>query len=346
MGLGPYATLWRSLARHFHDPRLQQLFGRYATYCGASPWAAPATLMLVAQVELDGVWAVEGGMHAVAQAIAGLAQRRGVTLRYGQACEQILVHHGRACGVRLADGSTLAADSVVFNGDANALAAGLLGEATRRAVPPTPPARRSLSAMTWAMNVRTEGFPLVRHNVFFDDEGKALEDFYIPAYIRRYPYMLARLDSNSETMSLCFDPQSGLVDETGEGNPLFEGEEPSSTTKDLLQFCQNFEEAGMRTQNFMEEVKKADLLMDGEVAIARTEEPDKPYVYRGFQMINQEKLLEVRGDKLRAWNQSGLLPLIYAHLFSLDLMRIVFGMQVAQGKVPAQTGAAQVETTA
>jgi 1-hydroxycarotenoid 3,4-desaturase len=173
MGLGPFATLWKSLSRHFHDPRLQQLFGRYATYCGASPWAAPATLMLVAQVELDGVWAVEGGMHAVAQAIAGLAQRRGVTLRYGQACEQILVRDGRVRGVRLADGSTLAADSVVFNGDANALAAGLLGETTRRAVPPTPPAGRSLSAVTWAMNVRTEGFPLVRHNVFFDNDYRS-----------------------------------------------------------------------------------------------------------------------------------------------------------------------------
>ena len=59
-GLGPFATLWRSLGRHFHDPRLQQLFGRYATYCGSSPWSAPATLMLVAQVELDGVWSAYG----------------------------------------------------------------------------------------------------------------------------------------------------------------------------------------------------------------------------------------------------------------------------------------------
>ena len=182
-------------------------------------------------------------------------------------------------------------------------------------------------------------------NVFFDDDGKPLEDFYLPAYIRRYPYILARLDPNSETMSLCFDPQSGLVEEMEDGNALFDGDQPSAMTNDLMQFCQNFEEAGMRTQAFVEEIKKADLLMDGEVAIARPEEPDKPYVYRGFQMINQEKLLEVHGDKLRSWNQSGLLPLIYAHLFSLDLMRIVFGMQIAQGKVPAQTGTAQVETS-
>ena len=72
-GLGPFMSLWRSLGRHFQDPRLRQLFGRYATYCGASPWQAPATLMLIAQVEMDGVWAVDGGMHALAQAGACVA---------------------------------------------------------------------------------------------------------------------------------------------------------------------------------------------------------------------------------------------------------------------------------
>jgi hypothetical protein len=184
-------------------------------------------------------------------------------------------------------------------------------------------------------------------SVFFDDKGTAMEDFYIPAYIRRYPFMLARLDPNSETMSLCFDPSSGLVEEGDEGNPLFDGDQPSSTTMELMDFCQKFEEAGLRTQQFMDEIKSAGLLMDGEVAIARPEEPDKPYVYRGFQMINQEKLVEVRGDKLRTWNQNGLLPLIYAHMFSLDIMRIVFGKQVQQGKLPAPSpGVLQAEPTA
>src|SRR5689334_13569574 len=50
-------------------------------------------------------------------------------------------------------------------------------------------------------------------NVFFDDEGAAREDFYVPAYIRRYPFLLARLDQNSQTMSLCFDPSSGIIGE-------------------------------------------------------------------------------------------------------------------------------------
>lgn len=170
VGLGPFSSLWSSLARHFRDPRLQQLFGRYATYCGASPWQAPATLMLVAQVELDGVWSVEGGMHAVAQRFAELAARRGATLRYASRCERVLVNGGRATGVRLAGGEEIAADAVVFNGDPQALVQGLLGEATARAVPPLPRRHRSLSALTWAIHGCTAGFPLVRHNVFFDDD--------------------------------------------------------------------------------------------------------------------------------------------------------------------------------
>ena len=172
-GLGPMASLWQHLARHFHDPRLQQLFGRYATYCGSNPWAAPATLMLVAQVELDGVWAVDGGMHAVARMFERLARAHGVNFEYGQACEQILVQGGRTCGVRLADGRTLAADSVVFNGDANALASGLLGPSAQRAAPPVAVRQRSLSAVTWSMNARAAGFPLVRHNVFFDKDYRS-----------------------------------------------------------------------------------------------------------------------------------------------------------------------------
>lgn len=184
-GLGPFASLWRSLARHFHDPRLQQLFGRYATYCGASPWAAPATLMLVAQVELDGVWSVKGGMHAVAQAFAGLAAARGVAQRYGTPVERIVLAGGRVAGVQLAGGQTLAADAVVFNGDAQALAHGLLGDGLRRAVPARGVQDRSLSALTWAVHARTAGFPLVRHNVFFDADYRAEFDDIFGA--RRLP---------------------------------------------------------------------------------------------------------------------------------------------------------------
>ena len=168
--LGPMSNLWDALGQHFHDYRLRQLFARYATYCGSSPWQAPSTLMLVTQVELDGVWSVQGGMHALAQSLAGIAQERGVEIRYGCVCSGIDTEGGRASGVRLANGEQIAADSIVFNGDVSALHQNLLGEQVRRAASALSPGKRSLSALTWSVHAETAGFPLDRHNVFFQPE--------------------------------------------------------------------------------------------------------------------------------------------------------------------------------
>ncbi len=170
--LGPLTSLWSSLGRQFTDPRLRQLFARYATYTGSSPWQAPATLMLIAQVEMDGVWSIDGGMHALAACLERLARARGAVFHYGHRCERIELHQGRVCGVRLANGETLRADSVVFNGDAAALRTGLLGEPVQRAVPARAP-QRSLSALTWSLNAPTSALALDRHNVFFQHPGKA-----------------------------------------------------------------------------------------------------------------------------------------------------------------------------
>jgi len=173
-------------------------------------------------------------------------------------------------------------------------------------------------------------------NTFFDEDGKPIgEHRYVPAYIRRYPFLLARLDQNSDNMSLCFDPTTEVLGAFEDGIPLFgEDAQASEHTKGLLQFCERFEEAGQRTQAFVDEITKADLLMEGEVSIQRSEMPGQPYIYRGFKMVNQDKLRELRGDQLRKWNENGLLPLLFAHLFSLDLMRVLFARQQEQGKGP------------
>ena len=166
----PWRTMWSALGQHFRDARLRQLFGRYATYCGCSPFLAPATLMLVAHVEQDGVWLVRGGMVRVADALQRLAERQGARFRFDAHVAEILVENGRTAGVRLASGEQLPADAVVFNGDVAALPRGLLGEGPRHAAADTPDAARSLSAVTWCARVPTTGFPLSHHNVFFAED--------------------------------------------------------------------------------------------------------------------------------------------------------------------------------
>ena len=171
-------------------------------------------------------------------------------------------------------------------------------------------------------------------NVFLGADGRPLDQqTYIPAYIRRYPFLLARLRPDSDELSLCFDPTAGAVGEFEDGEALFNGDQPSEATTAILQFCEQFEAAGQRTAAFMEDLKKSDLLMEGEVAI-QPEGAPQPFVYRGFRMVDEDKLRELRGDELRRMNQNGMLPLIFAHLFSLSQMRDVFGRQMKQGKAP------------
>jgi 1-hydroxycarotenoid 3,4-desaturase len=170
LAINPFETLSNAIAKHFRDPRLRQLYGRYATYCGASPYQATATLMLIAHLEARGVWLVDGGMHKVAEAIANLAQARGASFRYGISVDEITVRNGRATGVRLATGEDIPASDVLANCDASAIANGCFGKAVSGAVKRTSPADRSLSALVTMMTADASGFDLDRHNVFFSDD--------------------------------------------------------------------------------------------------------------------------------------------------------------------------------
>jgi 1-hydroxycarotenoid 3,4-desaturase len=169
----PFVTLWRSTARYFRDPRLRQMFARYATYCGSSPFAAPATLMLISHVEQSGVWYIDGGMSRLPMELAALAERKGATIRYDSCVRAINVNGGRVTGIDLLNGEQMAVDAVVSNADNSALAAGLFGEPARSAVRAIAPATRSLSAVTWNLLAQVDGFVLAHHSVFFGDDYRA-----------------------------------------------------------------------------------------------------------------------------------------------------------------------------
>jgi len=169
LALRPTKSLWSALKSYFPDPRLRQLFGRYATYVGSSPWQAPATLMLIAHVEQEGVWLISGGMHALAKAMAKTASELGANIRYGSAVKRILTDGSRAAGVELANGELITASRILHAGDVSDLPR-LLDLETSLIPKPVPEKKRSLSALTWSMAAKCKGFDLHRHNVFFSDD--------------------------------------------------------------------------------------------------------------------------------------------------------------------------------
>ncbi|MEO0437992.1 MAG: 1-hydroxycarotenoid 3,4-desaturase CrtD [Pseudomonadota bacterium] len=163
----PFQSLWNALGKQFADQRLRQLFGRYATYVGSSPLQAPATLMLIAHVEQNGVWLVEGGMEAVAHALMRVGERLGVEYRFNEGVRTIDVRGDRVVGVFTERDAYIDTKRVVFNGDASALATGMLGPDVCRAARVVKEKHRALSAITFCLLGKVSGFDLHYHNVFF-----------------------------------------------------------------------------------------------------------------------------------------------------------------------------------
>ncbi|MEM8703762.1 MAG: 1-hydroxycarotenoid 3,4-desaturase CrtD, partial [Pseudomonadota bacterium] len=174
LALRPFSTLWAALGDYFSDPRLRQLFGRYATYCGSSPFSAPATLMLVAHVEQAGVWIPENGMHGIARRFQALAEDHGVSFRFGARVDQIQTD-GPArtvTAVRLSSGEVVEADKVIFNGDVSALG-DLLAPQAKKIFKDVPEKKRSQSALVACGMAAVQGVPLTHHTVFFSDDYEA-----------------------------------------------------------------------------------------------------------------------------------------------------------------------------
>jgi 1-hydroxycarotenoid 3,4-desaturase len=170
LAIRPYESMWKVLGEHFADQRLRQLFARYSTYCGSSPFETPATLMLIAHVEAQGVWLIDGGMSALAGALMRLAQMHGARFRFGTGAALIETAQGRTSGLILTNGERITADAVIANADPEALAAGRFGPLGAMAVASHGVRRRSLSGMVWLAHAKTAGFPLQRHNVLFSPD--------------------------------------------------------------------------------------------------------------------------------------------------------------------------------
>lgn len=167
--IDPLRTLDAAARRTFDDPHLVQWAGRYATYSGSSPYAAPATLACIAHLERAfGCWYPMGGLGALCDAFVRVAERVGVELRPGCDVRRITTTGDRVDGVELADGTRVRADVVVANADATHLYRDLVPDA--RALATVRRARPSTSGFVVLAGVRGATPGITHHDIWFSDD--------------------------------------------------------------------------------------------------------------------------------------------------------------------------------
>ncbi len=190
-------TMWKAIESFFVDPRLRQLFARYATYNGSSPFHAPATLSVIAHVENEyGIWSCKGGIYRLAEALVALARKLGVEIETEASVDEILVERDRAVGVRRGN-VTERADVIIANAD--------VAHVYDRLLPSAKPARKlsekyaaeELSSSAYVLLAVADRAPLelLHHNVFFSRD-----------YQREFEELVAeRRPPSDPTVYLCAD---------------------------------------------------------------------------------------------------------------------------------------------
>lgn len=150
-------------------------------------------------------------------------------------------------------------------------------------------------------------------NLFVDEQGNWLPDTYIPAYIRRYPFIFSELP-NSDQLTLCVDMDESIVNESSEQKFFGEDGKPSQLSQNALEFCKAYHAAAQQTQSFSKVIRECDLLVDRQAEI--TVQGNKKISFSGFKIIDEEKLSQMDDEKFLEWRRKGWLPFLYAHLFS------------------------------
>jgi phytoene desaturase len=183
--IDPFRTVDQAVRSYFRSPYLQQIFNRYATYNGSSPYHAPATFNLIAYIEMaEGGWYVRGGMYELARALERLALELGVMIHTRSPVARIGIYGGRAGGVVLENGERLSASAVVVNADPRYAYEQLLPPewSTARKLARLEP---SSSGFVLLLGIDRVYEQLAHHTIFFSKdypaEFKAIFDQRIPA---------------------------------------------------------------------------------------------------------------------------------------------------------------------
>ncbi len=149
-------------------------------------------------------------------------------------------------------------------------------------------------------------------NMFVDDQGRWAPSHYIPAYLRRYPYALAR--GENDKFALVIDRASPAITEDAQF-PFFSDDELAENTSKMVEFCQQMEAERQRTIDFVNKLNELELLSLQE---AKAGDGENQQAFASYYAVNPQKLNELAGDTLKELHQSGYLSFIFAHLFSLE----------------------------
>lgn len=149
-------------------------------------------------------------------------------------------------------------------------------------------------------------------NLFINDKEEWLRDTYIPAYIRRYPFILVQSE-DGERFTLCIDEVDDIVLDD-KSQPFFEDGQPSGLTKNAIEFCKSYQTAATQTEEFSKAVHAAGILADRRADANLADE--QRVSLSGFRVIDEEKFAQLDDKTILEWRKKGWLPFIYAHLLS------------------------------
>ncbi len=152
-----------------------------------------------------------------------------------------------------------------------------------------------------------------KENLFVGADGRWVPEAYVPAYVRRYPFILMEQPGSSELI-VCFDEEAGLVVDTAE-RPLFDGGQPTKLLQEAIAFCREFHAQHAATTAFVRALGAEGLLVRNEARVVLGS--GKQMTLRGFDVVDEAKFNALPDELFLDWRRRGWLHLIYCHLMSM-----------------------------